>query len=273
MTTSYKYCILELLDGSFLRFSDYGSCVDTQNASNVFQGRIAYPGMESSALEIPRGLEHANLTLTIAFDDEIYPQVSKLLRDVPILEKVKVRVGFAVDNVRTNVFYGYVANLTFTDLGMTLELESILNILGKSKIFKTGTSCRNNFPACGVDMNINGRTKNRIITLISPDRLNFQIDNTVPDSTLNLGAAHFAIGNENVLIDILGNTSNTVYTFECLPLDVEVGNSVSLAIGCNRSWARCKELGNVSSFGGSPPSANFLINNRMMLSGTKDLTH
>jgi hypothetical protein len=260
-------------DDSVLRFSDFGSSVDVQNNVNVFQGKIAFPGLEASSLEIPRGLEVPNLTVTIAFDDLAYPQMTQVLRDIVILEKISVTVGYALNNERYDIFHGYISNSVYNQVSLTLELESVLSVLGRSKVFKTGTSCRwavVGSPVCGLDLNTPNFTKYRQVTAVSADRSSFTIDNTVETNYLNLGGATFTIDNTEVVIDILGNQNNTVYVFERLPLFVTAGVGVKLTIGCNKSWARCKELGNASEFGGTPPSSNFLINNRNLLAGTKD---
>lgn len=273
MTSSYKYCNLKMPDDSVLRFSDFGSSVDVQNNVNVFQGKIAFPGLEASSLEIPRGLEVPNLTVTVGFDDLAYPQMSQLIRDIVILEKIPVTVGYAIDGERHDIFHGYVSNSTYNQVSLTLELESVLGVLGKSKVFKTGTSCRwavVGSPVCGLDLSTSAFTKTRQVTAVSADRGSFTIDNPVETNYLNLGGATFVLGNTEVVLDILGNQDSTVYLFERLPLFVAGGMGVKLTIGCNKSWSRCKELGNASEFGGTPPSSNFLINNRNLLAGTKD---
>lgn len=260
-------------DGEQLRFSDFGSVIDTQNNFNQFEGKIAFPGLEASALEIPRGLELSNLTVTVGFDDLAYPQLSQLLRDQLVLDQIATTVGYSIDGERFNVFHGYVANSAYNGVSLTLELESALSLLSKSKVFKTGTSCGwavVGGTGCSLDLNTPDYTKNRQLVSISPDRLSFDIDNTVAVNHLNLGAATFQIGNLNVVLDILGNKDYKVFTFQRLPLAIAAPYAVKLSIGCNKSYSRCKELGNVGNFRGSPPTKNFLINQRNLLSGTKD---
>lgn len=275
MTTSYKYCKFKFPDGQVLRVSDYGSSVDVQNSANIFQGKIAFPGLDASALEIPRGLEVSNLTVTIGFDDAVYEGLSLLLRDAIVLEQIPITVGYAIDNERYDIFHGYVASSIYNQLTLTLELESVLGFLGKSKVFKSGTSCRwavVGSPECGLNLDTPAYTKTRQVVSISPDRLRLEVDNPIATNTFNLGGASFVLDNTEVVLDILGNEGTNIYVFERLPLFVQGGIGVKLTIGCNKSWARCKELGNASEFGGTPPSKNFLINNRDMLAGTKDLS-
>lgn len=276
MINTYKYAIFKFPDNTTLRLADYGSSVDKIiDGSNLYSCQIAHAGVEASSLEMPRGLEAANLNIKIAFDDLAYPIVSKMLRDYPTVAQTPVTVGFSINGERKNTFYGYISDSSYTDVGLTLNLESVLNIMTRGKVFKTGTSCRWSVLGgsdCGADMTVPGRTFNSQITAIASDRYSFNYNSNIQAGSLALGAVKLNLAGKSIIVDILANTTTVIYLFERLPLVFNSNDDIILTIGCNRSEQRCKEFGNFANFGGSPQGEGFLINARKVISGTKDYT-
>jgi uncharacterized phage protein (TIGR02218 family) len=62
--------------------------------------------------------------------------------------------------------------------------------------------------------------------------------------------------NNNIEREIHSSTvsgSNlTIIISERFPYDVSIGDTFQLEIGCDRTWVRCKELGNQLNYGGFP---------------------
>ncbi|MEN9871135.1 MAG: Phage conserved hypothetical protein [Cyanobacteriota bacterium] len=276
MINTYKYAIFKFPDNTTLRLADYGSSVDAlRDSSNFYSCQIAHAGIEASALEMPRSLEASNLSIKLAFDDLAYPIMSKLLRDHPTIAQTPVTVGFSLNGDRQNTFYGYISDSSYTDVGLTLSLESVLNIMTRGKVFKTGNSCRWSVLGgadCGADMNVPGRKFSSQITAIAPDRYSFNYDSNIAAGSLALGAVKLELANKSVIVDIISNTTTVIFLFERLPLIFNSNDTVELTIGCNRSAERCKEFSNFTNFGGSPTGEGFLINARKVISGTKDYT-
>ena len=246
MTTSATFQLtINLATGETYNFNSAGEAWTVDGTSqNSFKPQTFEITRELASktvrFRVPR-LEDANGTLSFAMTSDT------------MMTDARVRYSLVVGNTLRPLLYGRVSELQMTDAYLEISVTSFLENLKYTKVAKLSNICRNRLgdTRCGVALP--AFTELVTVDTISEDRLSFTILETIDEQYYQDGVIRLIFPARDIELDIAVNDTNTIYTWERLPMFFSDGQQFNITAGCNRTESACRgKFNNFLNFGGLP---------------------
>jgi len=231
---------------------------------------LSFGTFEPQNFEIARNIENKSFEITLFLNNDLPFDLADLFASTRIVTETGFRYRIFQGNQSRILMYGLLEKITLTNLKITLTINSIINKLDYTQVFKTSSNCRKELYSqeCGVIPSL--FTFDYTIATISADRLSFTtVEELVPNQFIN-GSVKY--GNLDLFFDISTNIEHAVLLWDSIPKSVQIGDSVQLRFGCRKTESECiNTFNNFIRFGGTPTGNNWLISSIQAIAGTKNL--
>ena len=159
-------------------------------------------------------------------------------------------------------YSGTLGKAKYSDRAFEFEVRGLDHKLENKLGRATSKFCRYNLGDEDCTVNLTPYTFNQTITAVT-NYYTFTIDGTIPDNKLRYGKLTFTSGNNNGFkADISNYTSNQITLTKPMPFPIEIGNTVTVVYGCDKTMLACAIYDNIINFGGEPdiPLTNKALN-------------
>lgn len=264
-TTTLAYCWkVEKKDGTFIMGTDHD--VDIEIAAGDSAG-VYLAGSNITASDNRSTATSAvdNMEVVGAFQKEATSlDVSVADIESGVLDGAPVTLFVcnwqAPDDWQLVVRYGYLGEITRdSDHKYTTELRGLKQILTQVFIRTYSTKCPVNFCDAECSLDILDFTYNATVTAVT-DRRRFDVSIGAASPSPFMGAfrggeLRFVTGGNagflrEVKLDSVGDVLGHISLWENFPEDIQVGDTLTIARGCDKTIEQCKAYGNVVNFRG-----------------------
>jgi uncharacterized phage protein (TIGR02218 family) len=267
--TKYTECVkITRADGTILRFTALDENLLVQEADLQFYTYKSADSFKITALENQSGLAVSNMNIdAIVSDDSITEEA--LIAGLYDYANVELFIAYwsgmslGLLPLRTS----WIGEVTLKGVQFTADLRGIAQKLQQVFIQTTSLECRFEFAGtkCGLsrptytrNVTITGTTSNDtfLANIAAPDQNKFQ-----------WGLATWLTGNNaGGQMEIIRNFGQRIQLFLPMPFEINVGDTVALVYGCDKTFTTCREVyENPRRFGGEP----FLASSDLLISYPK----
>jgi len=249
-TTTLATCIkITLTSGDVYGFTDHDRPIEIGGLTY-----IADSGYTATAISSKNALSVDNLDIEAFLDSDVITEADLLAGRWNYAEIEMFMINY--EDLTQGVLKlrkGTLGEIKIKDLSFSAELRGMAQPLQQSIGDLYSASCR--VKRFGNDQcKVNRATHTYAVEVQSvTDVTTFVIDGTYANDLFAYGEVEFTSGlNEDVLYEVKGNTNNTI-TLQITPtFPIEVGDTLNIVKGCNRTVDACKSFSNILNFRGEP---------------------
>lgn len=249
-TTTLATCIKATLkNGEVLGFTDHDKNLVIDGVTY-----LADSGYTPTAIASNNTLSVDNLDIEALLDSDVITEADLLAGkwNYAAIEMFMVNYSDLTQG-SLKLKKGTLGEIKIKDTSFTAELRGMAQPLQQTIGQLYSASCRvKRFgdDQCKVDRSVH-TYEVEVQTVI--DSKNFTIDGTYANDLFAYGEVEFTSGlNNEILMEVKGNVDNTI-TLQLEPtFEIEVGDTLKIVKGCNRTVDSCKSFSNIINFRGEP---------------------
>lgn len=254
--TKYTECIkITRADGTIFRFTAHDEPLTVREPEGGDFLYLSANSFSLTTIETSIGLVVSNMDIDGLIDDDS-------------ITENDLRSGL-FDNANVELFIAYWSNSTVNILPLRtswigeiqvdgpkfkVDLRGIAQKLAQVFIKGTSLECRYTFgdADCGLSLAAFTHTYT-IATVESRDIFTCNIAAPEHANTFQWGNAKWLTGdNAGTEMEVLHQFETRVQLFLPMKFTIQVGDTLELIEGCNKTWDQCKAFGNGQFFGGEP---------------------
>ena len=244
-------------DGTIYRFTAHDEPITIKESGTEYN-YVPSDGFDLTNLEMTIGMSVSNMDLRLVITDDTISETDIMYG---LFENAQVELFLAYWGARRDVETlplrtSWIGEINLSDLSFNVDLRGLAQKLQELFLDQTSLECRyTEFGGTECGVNLAALTHTGTITAVeSRDIFTIgALDAGQYDNYYQWGSCTFTSGDNNgKSMEIMRQYQTRFQLFVPMPYDIEVGDTVTIVAGCNRSYDDCVAFGNLDRFGGEP---------------------
>jgi uncharacterized phage protein (TIGR02218 family) len=257
-----------------MRFTAHDADLSVQEGDNQYYTYKSADSFKMTALETESGLAVSNMDAEVLIDDAT-------ITDDDLIEgfydQAKVEFSLAYWSVQgvlaLPLRVSWIGEITIRGVSFKADLRGISQKLQQVFTESTSLECRYQFCDAVCKLDPAAYTRHLHVTSLEANDTFYANIATIDYNKFQWGLATWTSGNNaGAKMEIVRNGNDRIQLFLPMSKVIQVGDTVDLLLGCDKSFAACKGFSNSIRFGGEPflAGSDLLMTYPVSVEGTSD---